>query len=141
MTITARSKSHIELAKETTLTISLDGASLLATLFPVGLLIVAVEARGAGPLKGPGYSRGDGWRAYVRWLTSSRNTIETLFVLAVSYQLFATVVCVVHVCASTPIESPWAMYVAIAGVIGLLGVFVALGRLLRGLAEDEPNRE
>lgn len=100
--------------------ISVGGASLIAQVIPVGLLIVAVEARAAGPIaKEPGRWGGAKWFALVLSLAG-----------VVLFSLIAIAYCVVAVSSNQPI-SGYAAFCVYAALVGLgYAVFVTLLRLL-----------
>ena len=122
------------------MSISIGGASLLATLFPISLLIVVVEARAVGGVRGPSYTRGQGARAYRRWLFSARNNWQTINALAVPSAISGTVVCAWHVCTDSPIRgmTVWVLSTAAYQVIAVTMVSL---RLLTQLDRMPPTDE
>lgn len=113
------------------MTISVAGASLLATLFPISMVLLLVEARAAGGVAGPEWKRGDGPRAWLAWLTSFRNFWETLTALSPIAALAGTVICTVAVCIPARVSEEWALWVAICGGYQVVATFFALNRLIR----------
>lgn len=110
--------------------ISVGGAALLATLFPISLLFLLVEARAAGGVAGPEWSRGDGFRAWRRWLFSYRNFWETVTALSPLAALIGTVVCAVAVCIPAKLESGWSLCVSVCGIYQVVATFLVMNRLI-----------
>jgi ABC-type sulfate transport system permease component len=98
--------------------ISEAGASLLATLFPISLLILIVEARSAGP-----YTGRRGVRLF--W--------ETLHELGVAGAIISTLVCAVAVCSGIRVSGFWFQVVLVAGIYQLAAVTIVAVRLVRGI--------
>jgi hypothetical protein len=113
--------------------ISIDGAGLLAQVYPVGLLVVGLEGRGilartlkdVLPRQDPKkfwLSRKEAWTA--------RNTYETLWTISIMWTLGAEVLCLWSVCNNLPLAEAWTWLVATAGFF--LGVTV-LATLMRAV--------
>ncbi|WP_144755350.1 hypothetical protein [Curtobacterium pusillum] len=113
------------------MTISIEGASLLATLFPISMLVLLVEARAAGGVAGPEWKRGDGFRAWRAWILSFRNFWETITALSPIAALGGTVICAVAVCVPARINEDWSVWVAVCGGYQVVAVFFAINRLIR----------
>jgi hypothetical protein len=110
--------------------ISVGGAALLATLFPISLLFLLVEARAAGGVPGPEWKRGDGIRAWRQWLVSYRNLWETITALSPLAALVGTVVCAVAVCVPTELEGGWSLCVSVCGIYQVIATFMVINRLI-----------
>jgi hypothetical protein len=117
------------------MTISVEGAALLATLFPISLLFLLVEARAAGGVAGPNWRRGQGFRAWRRWLFSFRNFWETLTALSPLAALGGTVICAIAVCAPARIDEKWSLVVTICGIYQIVATFFVMNRLSRVMAQ------
>ncbi|QQD75888.1 hypothetical protein I8920_13915 [Curtobacterium sp. YC1] len=98
--------------------ISIAGATLLATLFPISLLILTVEARSAGPYRGT---------------PAARRTWETIHELGVVGAILGTVICAVAVCSDETVNNPWAQVVFGCGLYQLAAVAIVSTRLLRNI--------
>lgn len=113
---------------------TLDGAALLATLFPIGVLILAVNARDLKKLplrkKGESKLRIKNRSSYFRTIYSYRNFLQTFIVLGTTWGLFGTVVCAWSVCIGE-IVRPWTSTIVIpAAVFQGVAVFLVISRLV-----------
>ena len=113
--------------------IDMGGASLIATVYPIGILIVAVEARALPgvPLPPKGSSRlkvknnSDYWRTILSW----QNFYSSMLSLGVAMPLFATAFCVIAVGNSGPVGDGFSTYVWISGGFLFVAVLLVIGRL------------
>ena len=104
--------------------ISESGAALVATVYPIGLLIVTVNRR---RLKPSPLQKGK------RFRNVARVCIEVAHSIAVVGAVASVMICVVAVAAGIPIHNPWyTLVIATSGlVLGMSAMFI-----LQALALD-----
>lgn len=121
------------------MTISIEGAGLLDQVYPVGLLVVALEGRGilARTLKNvpPRKNPKKMWLTW-REASTARNTYESLWTISIMWTLWAEVLCLWSVCKNQALTIGWAWQVVIAG--GFLGLAV-LATLMRAVGTDDAD--
>jgi hypothetical protein len=86
--------------------ISIQGASLIATLYPIALLVIGVESRGLPNLVPP-----------YRWAIYASRVAAVLVLIAVWVSIASIVVCVVAVASGKPISGATATFVAVSGYL------------------------
>lgn len=118
--------------------ISIAGAALLATIFPIGILIVAVEARQLRRINVPPGDPYKSRQAYWANVRSWGNFVATVNVMGVMWPLWATVMCTVAVCTDKPMTGQAVVVVMVAAAFSIAAVFLNLVRLV---SEPTEKRE
>jgi hypothetical protein len=95
--------------------ISDAGAALIATVYPIGLLVVTVNRRDLAPNP-----------PTKQWIRLFRAFIETVRGLAIIGAVVSVIGCVIAVSMDVPIRNPWYLFCITASglVIGISAMFV-----------------
>lgn len=107
------------------ITISVTGATLIAEILAISMLVIAFETRDAmRPV-----ARGR-YREFVRWTGN----------VSLGAAAITIIICVVGVSSDKPLEMGWAIVVALGSLISAFGTGVFLDRALRTMFKS-PERD
>lgn len=113
--------------------ISIEGAGLLAQVLPVGLLIIAVERRALGPEP---YPRGRRYALAGWW------TLYVVMGLTVAASIISTMLCVIAVSQSEPLEGVSAWIVTVSGIaLALVAIRTTVALSMRSYSGRLPHAE
>lgn len=103
---------------------------MLATIFPIGILIVAVEARQLRVVKAPPGDPYRSRRAYWTNIRSWSNFLATVSVMGVMWPLGATILCTIAVCEDRPVRGGAVVLVVVAAIFSVAAVGLTLIRFI-----------
>lgn len=122
------------------MSMTVEGAGLIAQVYPVGLLTLAVEGRillGRPYRYPPTRLKLKQRHPYFRESLSWRNLFHTVWAVSIPFSIIAVAVCIWSVCSDVPLSDGWTFSVGTAGALLGVGVGWTLGRVIEPQRPDD----